>query len=75
MTLPSENVALVLQLNLGLHDKQEDIISELNILAWRAKTSWVDYRQTIFVINKEEERAQCHTNALKRALQQQCKQQ
>ena len=53
--LPHENIFPVLQPNLGFQDTQEDIISDLNSLAWRCRQSEQQYHQVNQVLEEEEE--------------------
>ena len=45
MVLPHENAILVLQPNLRFQDIQEDIILDLNTLAWRCRWTSQQYHQ------------------------------
>lgn len=62
MVLPGEEEieAPVLQLDLGFHDKQEDLIFKFHILAWRTYTTWAKFQQTTTSLNEEEEKITTH---------------
>ena len=55
MVLPHENIFPFLQANLGFQDTQEDIISNLNTLAWSCRQSAQQYHQVNKVLEEEEE--------------------
>ena len=55
MVLPHENIFLVLQPNLRFQNTQENIISDLNTLAWRCRRSAQQYHQVNQVLEEEEE--------------------
>ena len=58
MVLPHENIFPVLQPNLGFQDDQEDIISSLNTFVWRYRRNIEHYRNTSWVLEEEERRAE-----------------
>lgn len=55
MVLSHENIFLILQPNLDFQDTEEDIISDLNNLAWRCRRSAQQYHQVNQVLEEEEE--------------------
>lgn len=54
MVLPHEGQILVIHSNLGFQDEQEDIINQLNALAWRNRISLDEYRRVSFALEREE---------------------
>ena len=54
MVLPHHHVFLVLQPNLEFLDTQEDLISELNLVAWQLKRNNQQYHQVMRVFEEEE---------------------
>lgn len=57
MVLSHQGIFLVLQLDLGFHNNQENIIFDLSIQAWRLKTSFEEFAQVNRILEREEERA------------------
>ena len=58
MVLPHNEVFHVLQPNIRFEDTQEDIILDLNSTAWVLCWSNQQYQQVLFVLEREEERAE-----------------
>ena len=59
MVLPHHHVFLVLHTNLGFLDTQEDLIFELNLVAWKLMRNNQQYQQVMRVFEeKEEERGE-----------------
>lgn len=54
MVLPHEGQISVVQPNLNFQDEKEDIINQLNTLAWKIQKSLDQYRRVIFSLEREE---------------------
>lgn len=54
MVFPNEGQIPIIQPNLSFQDEQEDIINQLNTLAWKNKKSLDKYQSVIFVVRREE---------------------
>lgn len=54
---PDQDPQPVLKPNLGFHDEQEDIITELFSLTWQVRRSAPDWFRMRYILEEEEERA------------------
>ena len=45
----------MLEPNIGFHDKKEDILSQLNILAWQSRRTREDQHRASRVLREEED--------------------
>lgn len=52
--LPHEGQVPVEKPNLCIQDEQDDIINQLNSLAWKSQKSLDQYRRVNFVLEREE---------------------
>lgn len=54
MMFPNEGKIPIVKPNLGFQDEQDNIINQLNSLAWKRKMSLDHYRRLSFSLKREE---------------------
>lgn len=69
MVLSSNDISLLLQYNLNrLENEQEYIFSQLGLAIWNNRTSHVEHRREVEVLEEEEERVEVHNDNLQRLI-------